>query len=63
MFCMKQKKKGQEKVSQEGTAFSLLTDPDVAFDDAAWLVWFAETPPSESILLRTSIILPVDSKK
>ena len=60
-------KKKKEKRGSQGKAQLLgfspqLTNPDGAVD-AAWLVWFVETPPSESILLTTPIILPTDSKQ
>ena len=62
----KKKKKKEKRGSQQKAqllGFSpQLTNPDGAVD-AAWLIWFVETPPSESILLKTPIILPIDSKQ
>lgn len=63
MFSVWKKKKEKERLFGESIGFSpLLTNSDVAVD-AAWLVWFVETPPSESIVFTTPIKLATDSKK
>lgn len=65
MHERKEKEKGKRALQRRHSfrLFSPLTNPDVAVDDAARLVLFVETLPSESILLRLSIALPIDSKK